>query len=213
MNRITLTVCLLFGLFFNIQSQDFPSEMWHKGQAELMSGEKINGKIKYDLDNNLIQIDIGSAIKTYSSRNILKFDLFDEIVKGKRHFFALPYSIRSDYKVPIIFEVLFEGKLTLLCREEIVQESASNFDPYYSYYNRYDPYNYNQRTRQRLAYNYYFVDEKGNIQSYNQKKNSLYAFFKVKQSEMKQYIKKNRLKYDKMSDLVRITAYYNALIE
>ena len=142
---------------------------------------------------------------------ILYFEIFDETIDSYRHFYALPYSVQRDYEVPLIFEVLYEGQLSLLCREEVVTESTPSYNAYpYSYYGG-NPY-YNQ-SRARLEYKYYFLDAKGGIQNYNKKKNELLTFFKKNQQQVKQYIKKNHLKHDLMRDLVRITAYYNALLD
>ena len=59
----------------------------------------------------------------------------------------------------------------------------------------------------------YFVDQQNGIQNYNLKKNELFSFFKKHQQEIRKYVKKNNLKHDRMRDLVRLTAYYNALLD
>ncbi len=203
-------------LYFFIQisflgvSQDFPSEIWHKGKLVLLSEDTIVGKLKYDLQNDAVQINVRNVLQTYSARKILYFEIFDETIDSYRHFYSLPYNVQSNYKVPLLFEVLYEGHLSLLCREEIVTESVPQYNSYpYSYYGS-RPYN---QSRARLNYKYYFLDEKGGIRNYNLKKNELMQFFKSRQQQVKQYIKKNNLKHDRMRDLVRVTAYYNALLD
>lgn len=191
-------------------TQDFPSELWHKGKLVLLSEDTIIGKIKYDLKNGLVQVNVRNALQTYSSRKILYFEIFDETIESYRHFYALPYNVQQNYKVPLLFEVLYEGELSLLCREEIVTESVPQYNSYpYSTYGN-SPYN---SSRTRLSYKYYFFDQRGGIQDYNLKKSELYSFFKKHQQQVKQYIKKNNLKHDRMRDLVRVTAYYNALLD
>jgi hypothetical protein len=192
-------------------SQDFPSEMWHKGKLVLLSEDTIVGRIKYDLQNDAVQINVRNVLQTYSARKILYFEIFDETIESYRHFYALPYNVQRNYQVPLLFEVLYEGHLSLLCREEIVTESVPQHNYYpYSYYGN-SPY-YNQ-SRARLNYKYYFLDEQGGIQDYRMKKSELMKFFKKYQPQVKQYIKKNNLKHDRMRDLVRVTAYYNALLD
>lgn len=209
--RKSLIIFFLLQLGFLGYSQDFPSELWHSGKLILLSEDTIVGKLKYDLQNNLVQINVKNVLQTYSARKILYFEIFDETIDSYRHFYALPYSVQRDYEVPLIFEVLYEGQLSLLCREEVVTESTPSYNAYpYSYYGG-NPY-YNQ-SRARLEYKYYFLDAKGGIQNYNKKKNELLTFFKKNQQQVKQYIKKNHLKHDLMRDLVRITAYYNALLD
>ena len=103
-------------------SQDFPSEIWHKGKVVLEDGDTLAGNIKYDFDNDLIQLSQNTLVKTYSARKILYFEIFDETANSFRYFYSLPYKIHGNYEVPILFEVLYEGKLSLLSREQIVTE-------------------------------------------------------------------------------------------
>ncbi len=194
-------------------SQDFPSEIWHNGKLVLLSEDTIVGKIKYNIQNDLIQINVKNVLQTYSARKILYFEIYDETIESYRHFYALPYKVQANYEVPLLFEALYEGHLSLLCREEIVTESS----PQYSSY-PYSPYGYGgspyyNQSRQRLNYKYYFLEEGGGIKDYRMKKSELLSFFKKQQQKVKQYIKKNHLKHDSMRDLVRITAYYNALFD
>ena len=211
--RKGLILFFLFHLNIIGFAQDFPSELWHKGKLVLLSEDTITGKIKYDFQNNIIQIEVRNVLQTYSARKILYFEIFDETIESYRHFYALPYNVQENYQIPLLFEVLYEGQLSLLCREEVVTESVaqnSSYPYYNSYYGR-SPYN--NQTRARLNYKYYFLDDRGGIQNYNMKKNELLSFFKKRQQQVKQYMKKNKLKHDKMRDLVRLTAYYNALLD
>jgi len=201
---ILLIVMAFFTLpFSSLAQEEFPSELWHEGKLVLLSGDVLRGKIKYNLDNDAIQINVDSRINTYSARKILYFEIFDETVDRYRQFYALPYRIRPNYKVPLLFEVLYENTLTLLCREAIVQENIPQFNYYYG--SRYS-------TRLRLVYEYYFLDKDGEIVKYTQKKEDLYTILTKNQDELEKYIKKNSLRYDRQRDLVRITAYYNSLL-
>jgi hypothetical protein len=193
-------------------AQEFPSEIWHNGKVVLLSEDTIVGQLKYDFQNDLVQVNIQNVLQTYSARKLLYFQLYDETIKTHRHFYALPYNVQANYTVPILFEALFEGKLSLLCREEIVTESMPNYNTYpYSYYSNPGNQYYNQ-SRTRLKYTYYFLGQNGEIRMYNLKKNELMSFFPKYQQEVKQYIKKNKLEHDSIRDLVRLTAYYNALL-
>ncbi len=190
-------------------SQDFPSEIWHNGKVVLINGDTVKGDIKYDFQNDLIQLNANGILKTYGARKLFYFDIFDEMAGGHRYFYSLPYKVHSDYETPILFEVLFEGNISLLAREEIVTEnvSASQYNYYY-----YPMSPYNNYTRERLAYKFYFLEEGGEIRYYNLKKNDLLAIFGKHSKQINQYMKKNRLKHDELRDLVRITSYYNAIV-
>jgi hypothetical protein len=184
--------------------QTYPSQIWHEGKLVLMEGDTIRGQIKYDLENDLVQLNINNTIQTYSARKILFFEIFDQTIDNYRYFYALPYNVQPDYKVPLIFEVLYEGELSLLVREEIVMETAPQYSTFYQ------PTFYSSRTR--LDFQFYFLDKTGNIDRYTMKKGDLLSHMKKKSSQVKQYMKKNNLKHDRKNDLFRIIAYYNALL-
>jgi len=197
-----LFVILFFPLL--VIAQDFPSDLLHEGKVVLINEDTLKGKIKYDFENDLIQIVVNGTIQTFGARKILYFSIYDESVEMFRTFYAIPYAVQTNYEIPILFEVLYEGTLSLLAREEIVTETV----PQYSYTYRSSM----NMTRTRLSYEYFFLDQKGIFEKYEMKKQQLYSLMKRKEPQIKQYIKKNKLKTDSRRDLVRITAYYNALL-
>lgn len=190
-------------LFINssISAQTFPSQIWHEGKVILLTGETIKGAIKYNLDNDLILVNTNNTIQTFSSRKISNFEIFDEGFNAYRLFYALPYQVRPNYEAPLLFEVLHEGPLSLLCREFIVQESI----PQFGYYSR-----YNMR-RSRLTFDFFFLKENGGIDKYIPNKKELLHVMRNKSSEIKSFVKKNKLRYDRREDLAKITAYYNEI--
>ncbi len=195
---------LLVFLALPLYGQDFPSEMLHDGKLVLLNGDTLKGQIKYDIENDLIQMVVNDKIQTYSARKILYFQIYDKTVEMFRSFYSIPYEVQPNYEIPILFEVLYEGPLSLLARESIITETV----PQYSHMYRSSV----NMTRTRLDYEYYFLDRKGNFVRFTMKKNELYDIMRRKEPQIKQYIKKNRLKIDSRRDLVRITAYYNALL-
>ena len=200
--RNILTCIFTFG-WLSLLGQQFPSQMWHEGWLVTSDQDTISGLIKYDMSSDIVQLKRDEVVKTCSSRKLLYFQLYDKTVEDYRHFYSLPFEVNFDYKVPIIFEVLYEGSLTLLVREQIVEETIPQ-SPYYTA----GTYS----SRRKLAFTYYFLSKEGSITQYNGKRNDLLAQMVKRSSDIKQYIKENRLKTDRMRDLVRITAYYNSLI-
>lgn len=186
------------------QSQEFPSRLWHQGWLVTEDRDTVRGTIKYDMETNAVQVAIGAEkVNTYSSKKIMYFEIFDESLNNYRQFYSIPYQVNSNYKVPVLFEVLYEGPMTLLVQEKIVLET----DPYnQSYYNA-GP----NLSRERLSYTYFFVDKSGKMMSYSGKKSELLEILYKNNDLVKKYIKDNRLKPDRMRDLVRITAFYNSL--
>ncbi|MDN3671089.1 hypothetical protein QWY93_17385 [Echinicola jeungdonensis] len=203
---------LLFFVFLGLQisqAQDFPSQIWHEGKLYLENGDVLEGKLKYNLENNVVQMRDGS-IQTYGSSSIRYFEIFDEYYGGIRTFYSLPYAMNGNYKVPIFFELLMEGEdITLLCREYITNETRNT--GMYSMY-MHPMYGPPMMNTTKLAFDFYFLSE-DQIIKYNQKKKELLDFMDDRSEEIKLYMRKNRLSHDRRGDLLRITAYYNQLKE
>lgn len=203
--KVFVLCMVLTTLTLTARGQDFPSEMVHEGKAVLINGDTLSGKIKYDFENDLIQIVVNGTIQTFSARKLHYFRIYDGSVDMFRTFYSIPYEVQPNYEIPLIFEVLYEGQLSLLAREKIVTETV----PQYSYAYRSSV----NMTRTRLDYEFFFLDQKGNFVKYDLKKPQLFQLMSRKEPQIKSYIKKNKLKTDSRRDLVRITAYYNALLE
>jgi len=214
MKKAFSTFSILFLIVAVAYSQSqFPSQIWHKGNIYDLKGEGRGGLVKYDLDNNLVQLKVGDAIETYTASNVSYFELFDEVYGGLRKFYSLPYALTNDYETPVFFEVLTEGNsLALLCREFIATDSRgmNNYGMMGGY--GMSPYYSPQMVGgNKLAFNYYFFRD-GRIEKYSLKKKDLFEMLPNHDEELDLFIRKNRLDYDKRGDLLRITAYYNQLI-
>jgi len=198
---------IVFLVFLLVSSvtygQKFPSEYWHKGKLVITEGDTLKGNIKYDLTRDLVQVEINNQIFTFGAKKIIYFEIFDVTVDNYRQFYSIPYNITPGYKSQVLFEVLYEGKLTLLSREEIGQETSTTNNYYWSGGNF---------TRTVLKYEYYFITAKGEITWFSKRKKDLLDIMKDKHSKIKNYIKSNHLKVDRKGDLARVTAYYNSII-
>lgn len=204
--RIFSAFLLTLTIFFShsVQAQVFPSEIWHQGTAVLISDDTLQGLIKYDFVKDAIQLKTeDDKIRAYSAQQIFYFEVFDEGIKSFRQFYSLPYQVTIDYSMPLLFEVLYEGRLTLLSREKIVQEGSSQAVS--------DLTLYPNDARLMLDFDFYFLEKDGTINRYEPRKRLLLSIMDRKYNEVKKYMRRNRLRHDQISDLVRITAYYNAL--
>ena len=199
MKSALLTIFLTFVLYSGF-SQTFPSELWHEGKLFLVNEEVYSGKIKYDLIKGIVQVDLDEKVLTFSANSIFHFEIYDITSESYREFYVLPYGLLSSYKTPVIFEVLIEGNLTLLSREYVALENIQN------------PYSLGSYTKEVLVYDYFFLDKSGEITKYTMKKKDLYNIVYKRQKEVAEFMKANRLHHDKRNDLVRVIAFYNALI-
>ncbi|GMQ24183.1 hypothetical protein Aoki45_08650 [Algoriphagus sp. oki45] len=209
MKKALVGILLLFIISGEAVSQNqFPSQIWHKGNVFLADGQGFSGLIKYDLDNNVVQLQ-ADAVSTFTASNVSNFEIYDEVYGGIRKFYSLPYALNGEYETPIFFELLTQGdNIALLCREYIATDNRGM--------NNWGPMTMNpfwgppMMTGYRLAFNYYFL-KNGKIQRYSLKKKDLFTMLPGYDDEINLFMRKNRLEHDKRGDLLRITAYYNEL--
>lgn len=181
-------------------AQDWAFELWHEGKVVLESGDTLRGQVKYDLQQDLIQYKAGQSVaEALTARKVIYFEIFDNTVRKYRQFFSLPYSTTTNYKAPVFFELLRDGKITLLCRELLEYKTFSS------------PYMVGSYTRLVLTNKYFFLKENGDITEFDGKKATLLAMMGKRGDDVEKFVKMNRLKYDEKYDLARIIEYYNTL--
>lgn len=198
--QIFLTAGLLFMCDVAFGQREWPSELWHDGKIVLVQGDTLKGLVKYDFQQNLVQYTRNNRkAEIFTARKILFFEIFDETVHKYRKFFVLPYSNPSNYKAPVFFELLEEGKITLLSRELLEYKTYNNAFYGGSY------------SRLVQTYYYYILKEDGTLEDFRGNKNDLLAMMGNKSKSVEKYIRSNRLDFDDKYDVARIVAYYNSL--
>lgn len=181
-------------------SQQWPFQYWHEGRIVLLNGDTLKGALKYDLEQNVVQFGQGEGtFEAFSSRKVLFFEIFDKSVNRYRQFYALPYTRAGSYATPTFFELLEDGKMTLLAREALEHRTYS-----YGFYG-------GSYTRQILVHKYFFLDEQGNINEFAGGKADLLNMMGRSADSVEKYMRSNRLRFDEKYDFARIVAYYNSL--
>lgn len=182
-------------------AQRWPGELWHEGKVVLVDGDTLKGLLKYDLVQDLVQYELKNVrTEAYSARKVLFFEIFDNSVHQYRTFFSLPYNAFTDYKTPTFFELLAQGKLTLLSREHVENRVMSS------------PYGYGYSySREVMVFNYYLLTERGDIDVFTGGRGDLLKLMGNKRDKVEQYSKENKLRYDEKYDLSKIVQYYNTL--
>jgi hypothetical protein len=201
MKRILLC-CALVLTSVAVSAQQWSFEYWHEGKAVLESGDTLKGKIKYEIDKDLIQIDVQGALQSLTSRKVIFYEIFDAVSGRYRQFYSVPFSLTGGYKAPTFFELLSEGKLTLLAREAL--ENRSYNTGYYAY---------GTINRLVLVDKYFVLDEKGNVNPFSGKRADLLELMKSRDEEIKRFMRTSNVDMDRKSDVVRTFAYYNALFK
>ncbi|HEX5171383.1 MAG TPA: hypothetical protein VFW11_19535 [Cyclobacteriaceae bacterium] len=200
--RRKISYFLVVGIFAGVEAyaQQWAFEFWHEGKIILVTGDTLKGNVKYDLQQDLVQYEKKDVQpEVFTPRKVLFFEIFDRTVSRYRTFYALPYNATQAYRTSIFFELLEEGKMTLLSREAVEYRTYSS------------PYYLGSYSRQVLVYKYFFLEEDGNIVEFQGNKSDLLNMMGNKSDEVEKYIKTNRLKFEEKYDLARIVAYYNSL--
>jgi hypothetical protein len=200
---------LLFFLFMVIsgltglraQQQQFPSDFWHQGKLVLDAGDTLRGQLKYNLQNDLVQLQVNGRLETFTPRKAVYFEIFDESVRRYRSFYSLPYAGNASYKTPTFFELMEEGKLTLLCRENLEYKTYSS-----GYY-------YGSYTRLVLINHFFFLKEDGTISPFTGNKNDLLALMGEKGDQVKRFMKSNKINFDNKYGFASSVDYYNSLFK
>lgn len=179
-------------------AQDFSFEYWHSGYLIIEGGDTLKGQVKYNLQTDLIQFQHGGRAETFTARKVVFFEIFDAMSKDYRRFYSLPYASTGGYRAPTFFELLTEGKMTLLARENLEYKTYSSFYYYGSY------------TRLVLVYKYFLLEENGEIEEFVGKKNDWIYAMGNRGSDVQKYVKSNKLDFDDKKDLTKIVEYYNS---
>ena len=188
-------VCIAQYLF----AQQWPFEKWHDGKVVLATNDTLRGLVKYDLQQNVIQFAKGeSKIETFAARKTLFFEIFDTAVHLYRRFYVLPFANNTGYEAPIFFELLTEGKLTLLSREALELRTYSS------------PYYMGTFSRQVLVDRFFFLDDKG-IKPFTGNKKDFLRLTGRSEGAINDFIKSNRLDIDNKYDFAKVVGYYNSL--
>jgi len=203
-NKIKLIAVLSFLMAAQIpaMAQRFSSEVWHTGQVVLLEGDTLSGRVKYDMESQIVQYSgNGETIQTFSPRKLISFDLYDEVIGAYRIFYILPFEANGNYRTPYIFEVLYTGARISLMRTESVETVVRN-----------TPYIYGgSYSSIEQVYTYYFLKPGGDIKVFSGKKSDLYRIMADRSAEIKGYIKENNMNVDRLTDLIRISSFYNSL--
>ena len=183
-----------------VYSQRFPSDLWHEGKMVLEDGDTLRGNIKYDLQNDLLQLEANNRLESFTARKVLFFEIFDKTIKRYRQFYSLPYTTSGQYKAPVFFELLSEGKITLLCREALEYRNyPSSF------------YYYGSTTRLVLVNKFFLLKDNGTIEPFIGKRSDLIELLGNKGEPVEKYMKANRLNVDDKYEFAQIVSYYNSL--
>jgi phage antirepressor YoqD-like protein len=191
-------VLLFIPLHISAQKFIFSKNHWHQGEITLKTGETLQGLVKYHLEHDLVELQSENTTKTFGSTLLESFSFIDTLTKVERVFYSLPTSTQTGYKTYHLYEVIGEGDFAILTREKVVMK----------------PHNKGRELKGTGKYDlvledsFYYLDKDG-IVKHCGKINDLAGLLDVSSTDLKQYIKTNKVNMTKRNDFMNMITYYS----
>ncbi|WP_420153568.1 hypothetical protein [Siphonobacter sp.] len=166
---------------------------WYSGKVELQSGEWLTGELHFNTDLGLLEFSMDGVTNVLSAQKVASFYYYDEEANRMRTFIVESFAHR-DRLVPTFFEVLVDGRIRLLGREQVLKV------PFHD-----------EKQKKNV---YYFQHPNGQIVKYKGRLRQIYKTLPNQQDEVSFFV--NRVKwyrYDEEKPIVELFRYCNSLSE
>lgn len=175
---------------------------WAAGDITLNNGfVRKNEKIRYNSNNNEVEVLLGKDSVLAVNENILQFSLINVKKDNRTQIFRRNFPAYDGNTLKTFFEVLYDGKTKILVsHKKVVQLDHT-------------PGNY--RTGEKTDHlvskkKYYMLNETGKMLDIDNNKKSFLAKFENQKAEIESFVKKNKLSYKEDYDLQQIMAFIEA---
>ncbi|MCU0451724.1 MAG: hypothetical protein MUC97_18070 [Bernardetiaceae bacterium] len=208
---LSVLIVLTWLVTLGAAAQEFAKDRWHQGEANLFNGEVYAGQVKFDLENNSLQISQSGTIRSFSAFQVESFSLVDEQTKLVRTFYALPYERADNYETPTFFELLSDGETASLLNREVVVQRVVNQGVAGGW-----GWGWGMRpmgvTVPVLENRLFLLDkEKSKVIKLNDKKGDLFEHLPSYRAEVEAYAKSKRLDPARLDHAVQLMEYYHTL--
>lgn len=193
-------------------------QQWPAGKVVLTTGDTIYGPLTYHRTQEVINVqNDDGTVSAYSPVNVQYFVAQEQPSNRPYVFRTLMWDMDrdySDFKKPTFFEQLNQGPLTLIMREAYVRRDARHDMRHVNsqrYYNSPNYYPMDNSYLDQVNELYYVLLPDGEIVTLRRVRKDLHRLFGKKSKQVKKYVKKKRLDYEKPHELVAIINYFNSL--
>lgn len=178
---------------------------WNQGHIQLVGGQVVeNFPLKYDIKNNVIEVKSDSEIKVCPSNIVSNFYWRNkETSKIVQFVNCQDYKIRSGGPLVGFFEVVSDPNQL---HKLFVKTNLVTIKPDYNV-----ALSVGDRDTKIVKKEQYYLSNNDTVQLITKNKKKSLALFSVNEPLVTLFIKKNKLKFTKKEDLIRILAYYNTL--
>ncbi|WP_026464003.1 hypothetical protein [Adhaeribacter aquaticus] len=216
----TLLIVILSCLM-PVSAQSLQKQDWAMGEIILNTGDTLVGPISYYHNKDLVQVTLADGeILIYSPVNVKCFKVFNGdkgIIQTYKPFNWSEEGQVNSYKKLTFFEVLAEGKYTLINRSVFTIRNLDPVPAYTSMGRYYEPYKtngayYKGDTYQIAKLNlFYLLTPENNFIPLKNPKKDMENIFQEKEESMEAYINKHNLSYKNPVALLQMVRYLNRL--
>jgi hypothetical protein len=169
---------------------------WDLGTIYLVDGKTIRGKVFYSFEKGVVLVESQGKILTFTAETLSRFIVYDHLVSAQRTFVSFnPENHPSKQRV--IFEIVMQGKLSLLRLQKI----SSRCEGYF-----------NEDIQQFVGYTsgftYYFLYD-NKIQQLRNFKRQYTKIAGESMEDIENYILNNKLKFTRIHHQVKLIQYFN----
>ncbi|MDQ1088203.1 hypothetical protein [Siphonobacter sp. SORGH_AS_1065] len=111
-----------------------PETHWNSGKVQLQNGEWLSGELHFNADLGLLEFNLDGVTTVLSAHKVASFYFFDYQANRMRNFVVESFK-HNDHFVPTFFELLVDGRIRLLGREQVIrvpfQEEKQKRNVYY----------------------------------------------------------------------------------
>lgn len=216
-----LILVFSFILGSNAIAQNFTRQDWSVGEVILTEGDTLTGAVSYYFNKEIIQVKgRDGLVRTFSPVNVARFRVFNEHRQEFQTFRPFMYSPSPEepaFKTPTFFEVVTEGKYTLIKRSNFVIRNLDPLPAYTSMGKYYEAYPTKQTDASLNNYQiarshaYYLLTPENEIMPLRHPKKNLESLYRDKAAPMKAFIRRRNLSYKNPVALTHVVQYFNHL--
>ncbi len=230
LNQCFFTASLLLLVPFSTLGQDFLKGKWYEGNVDLVSGQKLSGRVKYDIGNDVVFVSAQGGIRSFTSSNVLKFQFKEPKKENSRTFVSIAIERSNGYKRKHFYELLEEGAVSFLARSfDTNLRRKSTIQPSYPVSPVSGNASFNESvspgsstftpapdTPTSYAPSYLIIDEDGALNSldfggilFQNKKQKILDCFSKNKEGLEAFLKKKNMNLKKAKSIRKLVSYYN----
>lgn len=174
---------------------------WNPGVVVLENNNMLEGDIKFDHKNGVIQCRDNGKIKAFSSHGVVYFYFINKVTNILHRFISVEQSTKDNYHRKDFYEIVLEGELTLL------RKRNKAIDPV----RRGQTSSTDNMMHHILCYDYYVYYE-GEMLEIDKFKKDIVPLMEDKDQEIQKYADRKNLRLYYLMDQISLISYYNGLV-